>query len=60
MTVVEVSMTSSSIDDSTRSTLMNVIEEIRNRELTRVRLQHVIKLQTFLQRLRVLKPSLRS
>ena len=44
MTVVEASMTSSLIDDSYRSTLMTRIEEIRKYELTRVRLQHVIKL----------------
>ena len=60
MTVVEDRLTLSLIDDSHRSTLMTRIEEIRNRRLTRVRLQHVIKLQTFLQRLRVLKRSLRS
>lgn len=60
MTVVEASMTSSLIDDSHRSTLMTRIEEIRNRRLTRVRLQHVINCQIFLLTVGVLKPSLRS
>ena len=60
MTVVEASMTSSSIDDSYRSTLMTRIEEIRNRRLTRVRLLHVINCQIFLLTVGVLNPSLRS